>query len=376
KKKSLLVLLIITIISLCVFFFEKNSSSVDLNDTNKNTAIETSSNDPIKGYTPNQIRYAYGIDKLDLYGENQKIAVIVPYGSPTIENDVSIFNKQFNLPDLALKISYPCGEPDKIDMNWAAETSLDVQWTHALAPKATISLIISKTDSIDDLLKCIDYAVSNNEHIISMSWGFNEFQNELSYEKYFDNKNITFIASSGDGGPQVNWPAVSPNVLAVGGTTLTLNKDSNITEKEGLWSNSGGGISKYINAPKYQGNLNVGAAKNYRSVPDVSFFADSSVGVAVYCSTKYNPHISGWTNLAGTSLGPPAWAAFTSLVNEKLGYPIGNINEILYNLATDKNQYTTNFRDITNSTDNIGYDLSTGIGSPIENMLFKYLTNK
>ncbi|MBL4930673.1 hypothetical protein, partial [Clostridium paridis] len=77
KKKSLLVLLIITIISLCVFFFEKNSSSVDLNDTNKNTAIETSSNDPIKGYTPNQIRYAYGIDKLDLYGENQKIAVIV-----------------------------------------------------------------------------------------------------------------------------------------------------------------------------------------------------------------------------------------------------------------------------------------------------------
>jgi subtilase family serine protease len=355
----------------------------------KTNITDSSPNFYVKGYTPNQIKHAYGIDKINLKGTNQKIAIIVPYGSPSITKDLDIFNKQFKLESCDLKIYYPQEKVNTINFNWAQETSLDVEWVHALAPKAYISLIVSKSDSKDDLINAVDYAVNNGFSIISMSWGFNEFKDELEYESHFSNKNIIFIASAGDRGAQVNWPAVSPNVLSIGGTTLSLDNKGNLEKNESAWNFSGGGNSIYINQPDYQKKYGIKFNKNTRVVPDVSFYGDFSHGVDVYCSTKYNPSASGWITLAGTSLGPPAWSAFIALVNEKNRYPINNIHDKLYNIAKDEKKYKQTFRDITygnNITNNtnddnknyatIEYDSITGLGSPIENILLNKLVKK
>ncbi|NFV13477.1 hypothetical protein FDG09_11215 [Clostridium sporogenes] len=126
---------------------------------------------------------------------------------------------------------------------------------------------------------------------------------------------MTFIASAGDRGSQVNWPVVSPNVLSVGGTTFKLDINGKVVKNEIAWQNSGGRTSMYIKQPSYQKEY--GIKHNTKAVSDVSFFADSSIGVAVYCSTKYNPSTLGWIKMSGTSLGSPACSALIALANEK-----------------------------------------------------------
>ncbi|GIM29857.1 serine protease [Clostridium polyendosporum] len=330
----------------------------------------------LNAYKPYQIMHAYGIDQLNVKGRNQKIAVIVPYGSSTIEKDLEIFNSQFNLEPANLKIFYPQGEAKTQNYSWALETSLDVEWIHALAPKASIFLIVAKSDSTSDLLSAIKYTTDMDVNIVSMSWAINEFNEETSYESYFKNKNITFIASAGDNSSGINWPAVSPNVLAVGGTTFSLDSKGNLISPETGWSESSGGISKYMPEPKYQIDYGINT-NGYRAIPDVSFYADELKGVAVYCSPVYNNQ-TGWTTLAGTSLGAPSWAAFIALVNEENNTPITNIHDKLYKLAKNKEQYSINFRDITSGNTNLnntnkGYDYVTGLGSPLENNLYKTL---
>lgn len=332
-------------------------------------------------YTPNQIKKAYGLDKISFHGSNQKIAIVVAYGSKTILNDLSVFNKKFNLCETNLQISYPEGTPDKIrseDIPWIKETTMDVEWSHALAPKAKILLVIAKSSTKNDLLEAIQYAVNNSADIISISWRYNEFKNEYKYNKYFNNTDITYIASSGDNGPEVSWPSVHPNVLAVGGTTLNLTNKGKIISNPTACFNSGGGISKYFYKPNYQNQL-INKSIHYRSVPDVSFFGDTSKGVSVYCSNSLIDK-KGWFELSGTSLGAPCWSAFMAIVNEAHGTRIKNIHEKLYDIA--KNDKThTNFYDIVEGNNGQfytknGYDCVTGLGSPHFNVILKSLLSK
>lgn len=330
-------------------------------------------------YTPEQIKHAYGIDLLNGKGDNQKIAIIVPYGSSTIEKDMEIFNRQFNLDKTDMEIFYPEGKPDKEDISWALETSLDVEWVHALAPKASILLVVAKSDSIEDLIKAIDYSVKIQADIVSMSWTIDEFEDEISYESHFENRNVTFVAASGDNPNKVNWPAVSSNVLAVGGTTFSLDLSGNLITSETSWSESSGGISKYITEPKYQVDYGLNT-NGYRAVPDVSFYADTSKGVWIYCSSVYNSNNqSGWTTSAGTSLGAPAWSAFISLINEYKKSSVNNIHDSLYRIAKSDDN-SINFRNSINNKNlnsNIEkYNFATGLGSPLENNIYKTLTLK
>lgn len=338
----------------------------------KTTSMKSSNS--VEGYQPNQIKSAYGISQLTNQGEGETIAIIDAYGSSTIKNDLNTFNKKYNLESAKLSIFYPNGKPNTSYDNWSIETSLDVEWVHALAPKAYIQLIVSKSDSIDDLMNSVDFASTNGADVVTMSWGESEFSDQLSYDSHFNNKKITYIASTGDNGAGTLWPAVCPNVLAVGGTTLILNSYGNLTQPETAWSGSGGGISSYEMEPEYQKTYGI-QSNNKRTIPDVSFSADPKYGVSIY-SKK-----TGWISVGGTSLGAPAWGAFITLLNEKRTIPL-NTQDTIYKLAQG-NKYSSSFRDIilgNNGSDILdnaheGYDYVTGLGSPLEQGLYNSLIN-
>ena len=110
------------------------------------------------GYTPQQIRRAYGFDRIFNYsqkpypGMGQSIAIVVAYGSPTVQRDLGIFCRRFGVSANKVYIYYPLGRPKRTDPGWALETSLDVQWAHAIAPGARIHLVVSRSASIGDML--------------------------------------------------------------------------------------------------------------------------------------------------------------------------------------------------------------------------------
>jgi subtilase family serine protease len=181
-------------------------------------------------YNPSQIKTAYGFNRLPTAntGTGQKIAIIVAYGSPTLEADLAFFNQYYNLPPANLEIYYPTGQPTSTDQRWEKETSLDVQWAHALAPGATIQLVVAKTGNMDDLKVAVQYATDTlGAQVISMSWSKPETSTDpILYDSYFNKPGTVFVASSGDNGSDIiRYPATCPTVIAVGGTSLYLNPD-------------------------------------------------------------------------------------------------------------------------------------------------------
>lgn len=321
------------------------------------------------GYTPSQIKKAYGINKINAGNVHQTIAIVEAYGSPTIQKDLDIFTTKFNLPKKAIKIVYPNGRPNEIDYNWATETALDVEWAHAINPDASIMLIVAKSESLDDLLNAVKYATQHNADIVSMSWNCPEFENESVYDSYFVQPNTIFISSSGDSGPLVVWPSASPNVISVGGTTLTLNSNGNLIGEEG-WYGSGGGVSTYEFEPYYQKKY--GIKSTGRCVPDISIVANP--GVSIYNSTTADGFVPGWDVVGGTSIGAPICAAIIALANQNRSISISDGHRELYQLASKC--YESYYRDITSGSNaHTGYDFVTGLGSPLANKLIEGLKN-
>jgi len=316
------------------------------------------------GYNAQQIRHAYGFDQITGTGAGQTIAIIDAYGSPTLQSDLDLFSATFGLPSTALKIYYPQGTPTA-DSGWALETSLDVEWAHAMAPGATIVVVIAKSSSLNNLLGAVDYAVGLGAKQISMSWGAAEFSSEGNYDYHFNRPGVTFFASSGDNGAGVDWPAACPTVVAVGGTSLQLDSNGNVLSENG-WSGSGGGSSAYEFRPAYQ---NGWQSSSGRGVPDVSFNADPQTGFAVYIG-NYNGS-AGWMTVGGTSAGAPQWAALAALVNATRSEPVGIWHTALYSMASSN--YSGFYRDIiagSNGAFNAisGYDFVTGLGRPAANL--------
>ena len=310
-------------------------------------------------YTPAQIRHAYGFDQLSATGAGQKIAIVDAYGSSSIQKDLNTFCTQFGLPTTTVNIYYAQKASTRPNTGWAQETTLDVEWAHAIAPDATIMLVIAKSSSFNDLLGAVDYAVSLGANVVSMSWGGSEFSSETSYDFHFNHSGVTFVASAGDNGEStgVEWPAASPYVVGVGGTTLSPDGSGGYTET--AWSGSGGGISIYEASPAFQN----GGFGNKRGVPDVSYVADPNTGVLVV----YNGQLYVF---GGTSVGAPQWSALIALSNAQRTTPL-SADLALYNLAASSS-YSTYYLDIlsgNNGSDpddfaGTGYDLVTGLGSP------------
>ena len=314
------------------------------------------------GYTPAQIRHAYGFDQLKGNGSGQTIAIVDAYGSPTLASDLATFSTTFGLPAANLAVYYPKGKPTTGDSGWALETTLDVEWAHAIAPGAKIAVVVAKSTSLSDLLGAVDYAVKTvGAKQVSMSWGAAEFSGETSYDSYFNKSGVSFFASSGDSGAGVMWPAASPYVVAVGGTTLSLDSAGNVLG-ETAWSGSGGGISAYEAKPAFQANWQ-GASK--RSTPDVSYNANPYTGYPVFIS-NYNGS-SGWITVGGTSAGAPQWAAQQAIVNASRTTSLSSADAALYGLAAGS--YTADFADIISGSNGAyscttGYDYVTGLGAP------------
>ena len=372
RNLSLIVTASLSFISLAGF-----STQNPLGDAHPPIHIKNNGATPTyqNGYNPPQIKKAYGLDKVTTDGTGQTIAIVDAYGSPTIQNDLQVFNAQFGLPSTNVAIAYPTGKPGRTDGGWALETSLDVEWAHAIAPNANILLVVAKSASISNLLAAVDYATSHGAQVISNSWGGSEFSGEASYDSHFQHTGIVYVASSGDNGSGVSWPASSPYVLSVGGTNLKVDS-SGTYQSEAAWSGSGGGTSTYESRPGYE-DLWQNVVGIHRGNPDVSWDADPNTGVAVYDSTQDSGQ-KGWFQVGGTSFGSPCWAALIALSDQGRSSALTSINTIsqLYSIAgaTNSTGYTNNYHDILSGSNGgfssqSGYDMVTGIGSPKADVL-------
>lgn len=332
------------------------------------------------GYSPSQIKNAYGVDSDFGTGKGKTVAIVVAYGSPTLKNDLTVFSNQFNLP--LANVTIKDMDAHDIDYDWALETSIDTEWAHAMAPDADLLVVEAASDDSYDLLSAVDYAISYGADIVSMSWGCTEDSDCTYLDELFSDSSAIFVAAAGDDEAESIWPASSSDVIAVGGTTLKLDS-SGRRINETAWSYSGGGISEYESAPSWQNIL--GVSQNGRVSPDISFLADPDTGVSVYCSAKSSLGYSGWYIMGGTSLGAPACAGIIADLNEDDTY-IQDAGS-LYDLAGGTS-YTNSYKcfyDIQKGSNGYnaskGFDMVTGLGSPqCDNILlhgdslFKYGT--
>jgi hypothetical protein len=343
---------------------------------------------PDNGYSPAQIKHAYGFDQVSANGAGQTIAIVDAFNDPNIANDLSVFSQNFGLPAANLKVVSQTGgsvSNIKTDTGWAGEIALDVEWAHGAAPGANILLVEAKSDSITDLMAAVDYArKAQNVSVVSMSWGGSEFRGQTQFDKYFTtpagHQNVTFIASSGDSGSWFgpSWPATSPSVLSVGGTSLYTSDNAGTYAAESGWRYSGGGISSVYPVPSYQASAQ---STGSRTSPDVAYNADPYTGFAVYDSIADQGYV-GWQVIGGTSAGAPQWAALIAIAdqvrnNSGKGTLDGASNTLpaLYKLYSPPGSasyasYTADFDDVVGGRSSrflaahSGYDGVTGLGSP------------
>ncbi|KTD00484.1 S53 family peptidase [Fluoribacter gormanii] len=341
------------------------------------------------GLTPSQVRVAYGFNSVNSQGKGQVIAIVDAFDDPKIEADLGVFSKHFGLPACTtangcFKKIYASGKKPKTDAGWAGEIALDVEWVHAVAPAAKIILVEAADDSIDNLFKAVQVAVKNGATVVSMSWGGDEFPEETSYDALFNNPKVTFVASSGDSGQGTLYPASSPFVMAVGGTTLLIDNYGNYQGEE-AWSGSGGGVSSVEPWPENQKKLPIPKSNNKRGVPDVAYNADPETGFSVYNSVPSSDGV-GWAVVGGTSAGAPQWAGIVAITNSLYSKVYGThfISAIYAAANPSTGKYHYNFNDITTGTNGTcgyyctahnGYDYVTGLGTPELGSLIHDLVN-
>ncbi len=382
-------------------------------------------------YSPQEIRNAYGVAPLinsGFIGTGQTIVIIDLFGSPDPLNDLRQFDADYNLPDPpSFKVLSPLGtvpldKKNDDQVGWAQETDLDVQWAHVMAPGASIVLLtspVSETQGLQgvpEFYKLEKYAVDNHlGKVISQSWGTTEETLFMpAGKKVMDDFNtffkdaasqqgITFLAASGDAGtanpdvnnhnysfPTVGFPADSPWVTAVGGTSLYADTHGKYQSEKvwnkGIGSASGGGYSQYFKAPDYQQNYLPKsfqtASHGFRGVPDVAFNADPETSVPVYLGFMPSP---GYYLFGGTSAGTPQWAGIIADANQMAGHPLGFLNKSLYKIGHDPKLYSRTFYDIVDGNNvqgNVagfsatpGWDAVTGWGTPKADFLVPLLVN-
>jgi len=376
-------------------------------------------------YSPQEMRKAYGLDALlnkGFDGTGQTIIIIDSFGSPTIASDLHTFDMGYGLPDPpSFKVLAPLGtkpfDPNNGTMvGWAFETSLDVEWAHSMAPGANIILMTSpkaETQGIEGMPQflslekfALDHQLGN---IISQSWATTEntlffsegrevFNSFNDFYKRAGATGVTVFSSTGDSGvsnpnfhgkfypfPTVNFPASSPYVTAVGGTSLMADIHGNYQSEKG-WQGSGGGVSQTFAEPDYQkNNLNSSDQKlldGFRGIPDIAYNADPNTSILIFAS--FIPGNAGFFAIGGTSEGSPQWAGLIADADQLAGHGLGLINASLYKIGNSSKAQTA-YHDITIGNNNSrglkgynctpGWDPVTGWGSPQASTLLEELVN-
>ncbi len=375
-----------------------------------------SSTSPPLCFGPQQIQEAYNIQSLldkGVNGQGRTIVIIDAFQSPTIRHDLHEFDQVFGLNNPVLNIIAPDGltpfnpnDPQQVDS--AFEISLDVEWAHAIAPRATIDLVLAPGLSFTDILSVIQFAVKHNlGSVISMSFGAPEtcvpsgiLQAEHQAFEEATQKHITLLASAGDSGaaealcangvevapgPGVEYPASDPLVTAVGGTSLIADTTTGKYISETTWNDqtippraTGGGFSLVFPRPEYQEN--VPGITTSRGLPDVAYNADPNTGVIIVCSSCGAGPDAAFPE-GGTSAGAPQWAGIVALAVQFAGRRLGFLNDAIYQIG-ESSAYSRNFQDITTGNNTVfipfngqlvqvqgfnagtGWDAVTGWGTP------------
>jgi kumamolisin len=338
-------------------------------------------------------------------GGSQRIAIVDAFDDPEAAPDLAYFSAQFGLPFSVSKfqVVWVNGIQPDIDFSggWELEESLDIEYAHAMAPSASIFLVEAQTNSFNDLFDAVVEATNiiqcNNfttipgacgssptgKGEVSMSWGGDEFNSavcggglcETDFDSKFNQKNVVFLASTGDA-PGTSYPAVSPNVVAVGGTSISRSSSSGNYQREDSWSDGGGGLSLYEKIPSYQTAIPAvsAIAGTHRATPDVSAVANPYTGVWVYDSmpTDFFFYPSSWWIVGGTSVSAPLWAG---VINKAGGFAASTSTELttIYNNLLSSSAYAANYHDSNygdcdhymSAHGATGYDVCTGLGSPL-----------
>jgi len=329
--------------------------------------------------TPAMIRSAYGLPST---GGANAIAIVDAFHYPTALNDFNEFATAFALPketssdvtatgNQVLQVVYASekqpGSVGNLAASWSIEAALDIEWAHAMAPHAKIYLVEAASDSLPDLYHAVIVASQlPNVREVSMSWGSGEFSSETSLDALFDRPGIVFLAATGDSSDALSYPALSPNVVACGGTSLQRDPNG-VLLQETAWIYSGCGVSSVESRPIWQ-NIISSIIGTRRATSDISFVADPQTGAYVYDSTPYQG-LSGWYVAGGTSLSTPCLAGVINNAGASgNGFATSSSSElsrIYSNLGNSRA-----FRDVSAGRDGrytsiLGWDYATGVGTPI-----------
>jgi subtilase family serine protease len=317
------------------------------------------------GLSPATIKSVYGYTSSASAGAGETIALVDAYNDPNAPSDLNKFSAQYGLPSECTGGATPpsCFNFAQVNQtggsslpatnaSWDLEISLDIEWAHAIAPAANILLVEATSTSLANLLTAEQYAGAHANYV-SNSWGSSEFSGEASDDSYFTRPGVSYFAAAGDTASSLLWPSASPDVISVGGTSLTLTTGGSLAQ-EAAWSSGGGGCSRYEPASVSQSTGSVSCAGK-RATPDLSLDADPNSGASVYDSVSYSGQ-SGWWTVGGTS-------ASTVLVAADAAVTGADVNAS-YVYASPAN---IPFRDIILGSNGhpalTGYDLATGLGS-------------
>jgi len=356
------------------------------------------------GFMAAAMRTAYGMDAIKYGsvsgdGTGQIIAIVDAYDWPSMTTDMTTFNTKMSLPSCTLIKVNQTGQTTSLPTadtkgGWGVETAMDMEWAHAMAPKATLLLVEANSANDADLYTAVDTARNwPGVSAVSMSWGGDETSSDSSTDYHFttptSHTGVTFFSSSGDAGKYgssassviVGYPAASPNVVAVGGTNLVTGTNNAWSSETG-WGNgttsytnggSGGGVSKYAAQPAYQKGViptsMSGSSSPKRTLPDIAADADPNTGASVCSSYDYTT-AAPWDVIGGTSLSSPMWAGMMAVFNQgRVANGLSSMDgktEFLPKLYTLP---AADFHDVTSGNNGFaaaaGYDMVTGRGTPI-----------
>ena len=386
-------------------------------------------------YQPAQLQAAYDVQPLfnrGITGRGQTIVIVDSFGSPTIRSDLATFDREFGLPaPPSFRIIQPAGRVPRYDGNdntqlqWAGETTLDVDWAHSMAPRANILLVetpVSEsagTTGVPQIVAAENYVIDHHlGQVISQSFGAAEatFPGAASISALrsayinADQQGVTVLAATGDNGATdysndagtllythraVIWPASDPLVTAVGGTQLALDSTGRRTTADAVWNDgnnyallnalsgspdptgiaTGGGKSTVFGRPSYQNGV-ARAVGSHRGIPDISMSAACSGLVLTYNS--FGGEQTGWYASCGTSEATPLFAGIVALAAQVAGHSLGLINPALYRLYAE---HAPGLVDVTQGSNTVsftqrstmytvkgysagpGYDLASGVGT-------------
>jgi len=352
-------------------------------------------------------------------GTGRTIVIIDAYGNPTMASDLQDFDAVMGLPNTNFSVITPAGSPPPFDINddnqfgWSIETTLDVEWAHAIAPGANIVLAVAKSNDDTDIYNVQKYVIDHNVgDVVSQSFGEAEqcmdpallAQSHTLFGQAAA-KGITVFASSGDSGASqpacsgpgallsASTPASDPHVTGVGGTTLLADAATGAYQHETAWTEaggcnppavdpadvncSGGGFSSVFSRPGFQ---DASQKNRARGVPDVAYNAGVDGGVLIRSATLnagigLPPSQLAFFIIGGTSAGTPQWAGLAAIGDQISGGRLGDINPSLYDISHNKKLYAKSMHDITQGNNDVvevgggydtgqGWDPVTGLGTP------------